>query len=755
MGVTHEQLENIAQKYRGDKASDVMAGLNFTIPQKDSGSRCHMVTSHLEQMVMLCDPETPRVFTGYEQPYGQYTDSYKKAEHPLRVVDVLDKFPFKPRWAYLYVVQDMTTGIYDVVEVNHVEKLSEMHGYIRPMTYGDVWLPGTVIPPGSYIYRSENHDNYENYRYGVNAKVCYISVPEVEEDAVVVSRSFANRVRYNNVEEVSILLNANDVLLNLYGDQDTYKCFPDIGEEVKDGILAGRRKYEHRNVASELTRAALRRTRMNDTIFKGDGFVVDIELYVNNTEEIVAPHRKQLFVYYTMLKTYHENVKRALGKIIHSKQGTNNYTFLLKNMYQRSKDYLDTDQKYNASSGVFEFAYLKILTSSVKCLQEGSKITDRHGGKGVIARVLEDDMMPIDEYGVRAEVILSPPGVVSRANIGQSYEHEINFIADHVVRLMKGSNSLDKKYRLLQKFLNEVQAREGLSFKAYWDSLSIAKKAEVIAEVEAKGIFVHQAPFGDNLKYEGLKALYKTWDVKPTRLRMRREFRDNATARFLKRQSLKAPEVVQTMEPHLDYSVTPFKEDEFEEEDGYVFPKGYYIPNPNGGDPIFEVEPDISWIHKESAGAEVSAYINEKGSLVREYVSQRPVIIAEKYIIVLKHVPDGKFSARALGSTNPLGLPNKTSKTELGGSHSTTPIRCGEMELHNMMIRVDPEMVHRHIATVATNPALRMKLAEMLITQDPFKPHDLPVISEHIENDIPAKELQAFAFCIGFEIDQT
>lgn len=764
MSVTYDQLEDVAKRYTGDKASDLMSALNLTLTQKNSGSRSHMVTGHLEQMVMLKNPETPRVFTGYEMPYGQYTDSYKKAEHPLMVIDVIDKYPLlHPRWTYLYVVKDLTTGIHDVIEVNHVEKLSEMHGYERPVTLGDMWQPGNIICPGSYIYKSENHDDYENYRYGVNAKVCYISLPEVEEDGIVVSESFAKRVRYNTVEDVTIILNLNDVMLNLYGDQDTYKSFPDIGEPVKDGILAGRRKFDYKNVASELTRSSLKHIRMNDTIFKGDGNVVDIELFINmnaDDEETLfsSPHRRQIYNYYLMMKMYHENIKRTLGKIIHDRKAGNEYTYLLKNLYQRSRDYLDKDQKYSAAAGIFEFAYLKITTSSTKCLAEGSKITDRHGGKGVISYVFPDELMPVDEYGVRAEVVLSPPGVVSRANIGQSYEHEINFISDHVTRLMRATNTLDKKYKLFQKYLNKIQPRQGIDFKSYWDSLSIPNQASVITEIEEKGIFIHQAPFGDNLKYEMLKELYKEWGAKPTKLRIRRLFRDNATSRFISRQSLKAPETIRTVEPVIDYSITPFEEDGFEEEDGYVFQKGYWVPdflNENKGNPMFEIDPDIKFIPKEKAAEKTSAYIDSAGSLVREYVSQREVIIAEKYIIVLKHVPDGKFSARALGTTNPLGLPNKTSKTELGGSHSTTPIRCGEMEIHNMLIRANPEIVHRHIATTATNPTLRMKLAEMLINEDPLKAHDLPVISEHIENDIPAKQLQALMFCIGLEIDQS
>ena len=755
MAVTREQLDDISEQYRGDKTSEVMAGLNLTIPQKNSGSRNHMVTSHLEQMVMLCNPETPRVFTGYEQPYGQYTDSYLKAEAPLRIVDVISRFPLQPRWRYTYVVQNMITQKYDVIEVSHVEKLSEMHGYVRPTIMGDLWQPGSIIPQGSYIFRSENHDEHDNYRYGVNAKVCYISIPETEEDGILVSKSFSERTTFSTVEETSILLNSNDILLNLYGDNDNYKCFPDLGEPVKDGILAGRRKYEHKNVASELTRTATRHIRMNDTLFRGQGVVSDIEIFVNNQDELASsPHRHQLLLYYTVLKSYHERVKSVLGRIINQK--SNSYDFRLSNMYYRAKDYLDKDLKFSSSTGVFEFAQITITTVKRNELAKGFKMTDRYGGKGVICKVVPDDMMPIDEYGVRAEVVLSPPGVVSRANIGQSYEHELNFLANHVRRLMQAQSSVEKKYKLLQRFLNETNPRQSLAFKNYWESLDIVKRAAVLAETEEKGIFIHQAPFHGNISYDGLKNLYKSWDVRPGKVRLRREFRPSATVRHLARLKLQEPVYKGVIEPHVEYSATLWDGDDGSyEEDGFIFTAGNYVPGmKEDDDPIFEVEPEVSFIAKELSTNHTFTFVDDRGSLVREFVGQRPVIIAEKYMIVLKHIPDGKFSARALGSTNPMGEPNKTSKTELGGSHSTTPIRCGEMELHNATIRVDPYIVHRHIATMATNPTLRMKLADMLVTEDPFRAHNLPVISEHIENDIPAKRLQTMLFCIGFEIEQ-
>ena len=755
MGVTKEALEDLARTYKGRRATEAAAGLNLTVYQKSSGNRHQMFTSHLEQAVMLRNPETPLVFTGREKPYGQYTDSYKKTKNPVRIVDVISKFPTNPRWRYVYVVQDTITGVYDVIEVTHIEKLSEMHGYLRPTTDGDMWQPGMIIPGDTCIYRSNNHDEHENYRYGSNAKCCYLSIPETEEDGIVVSESFAKKITFSTVESTEIFLNINDVMLNLYGDESDFKAFPNLGEEVKNGILCGRRKIDYRNVASELTKESARHIFTNDNIFHGNGIVADIDIFVNDMEELTTGgrHRQQLLVYYTMIYNYWDRLKTTLGKIVGNGK-TNSYTFALQSLFQRARDFLDKDLKYSASNGIFEFALITITTVNENSLDVGYKMTDRYGGKGVICKIQPDEMMPIDEYGERAEVILSPPGVVSRANVGQNYEHELNFIANHVRRKMRSTNNRDTKYSLLFRFLNNVYPPQAAAFKAYYESIPDMKKSMVLAEVEVKGIFIHQQPFDGNISYDSLKKLYAIWGVKPTKVRILREFRDSARERYLNKQ--RRDEQTFHIIPEYDMelsSVTPLSEMEHDEEDGdFAFDGIWQTPLGESG-VAFEANFDPLVVNRKVPNKKTRTFINDNGILTREFVSQRPVVIAEKYIIVLKHIPEGKFSARSIGSTNPLGMPNKTSKTETGGAYSTTPIKFGEMELFNALIRVPSTAVHALIRGAATNPAKRTQIVEMLLREDPFKAHDIPETPiEDDVNDIPAKQVQVFLFCIGLEV---
>ena len=765
----NEQLESLAREFRGSKATDMFASLNLTVPQRISGSRAQMVSGHLEQAVMLEKPETPRMFTGFELPYGRYTDSYYRTEAPMKVIDVIQKFQHRPGWIYCYVVQNMVDGVYDVVEISHVEKLSEMHGYIKPVSFGDSFQPGSVIPANTVVVKSNNHDDFGNYRYGINAKVAYMSISEVEEDAQYISKSFSERVRFTTMEEAESPLNINDVLLNIYGTDDNYKCIPDLGEEVKDGMVFVKRKIDYKNIAGDFTRSASKNIQMEDQIYSGKGVVVDIDIHVNDKAELVSSkHRAQLMLYYNSIFNYYSRLKSVLSKI---KNGKNKWTYRLANLLQHAKDYLDEDVKFSSANGIFEFALLKVTTAKSNPLGTGFKMTDRYGAKGVISAIVDDEFMPRDEFGNVAEIVLSPPGIPSRANIFQNYEHEMNFVEQHVRRLIANEPNIDRKYRYVMKFLKRVNKKEAESYEQYWNSLPPQEKYNEMMEISQTGIYIHQAPFNNNISFSDMMNLYKDWDIKPGKIWMRREFRDLSLKHFIARKRLEKPRYrvvndvsfekegrISYLTPPESMDATPFSQNIEKDEDGeFIFPEEeaelVVDPNSKSGFSVETVDvPKV--VQRLESEKETFTFIDDKGRFVREFQSVNRVVIAEKYMIILKHIPEGKYSSRSLGSTNSMGLPNKTSKSETGGPFSSTAVKFGEMELYNSLIRVDEEIVHRFLAGMATNPEFHNKLVGAILEGDPFEAPQISIKNSEIKDDTPVRQLVAYLFGIGLQIEQ-
>src|SRR5947199_99634 len=62
---------------------------------------------------------------------------------------------------------------------------------------------------------------------------------------------------------------------------------------------------------------------------------------------------------------------------------------------------------------------VRVFVAKKRKISEGDKLAGRHGNKGVISKIVDEQDMPFMEDGTPVDVILNPLGVPSRMNIGQ------------------------------------------------------------------------------------------------------------------------------------------------------------------------------------------------------------------------------------------------------------------------------------------------------------------------------------------------
>jgi DNA-directed RNA polymerase beta subunit len=72
-----------------------------------------------------------------------------------------------------------------------------------------------------------------------------------------------------------------------------------------------------------------------------------------------------------------------------------------------------------------------VLVKATSPMQIGDKLSGVYGDKGTIAAIVPDDQMPHDKDGKPFEVLLSPDGVITRANPSQTLEAALGKIAAH------------------------------------------------------------------------------------------------------------------------------------------------------------------------------------------------------------------------------------------------------------------------------------------------------------------------------------
>ena len=63
-----------------------------------------------------------------------------------------------------------------------------------------------------------------------------MSLDQNMEDSIIISKSAADKLKSPLIKPVEIMINENNIPLNLYGNDQVYKCIPDIGEEIKNNI---------------------------------------------------------------------------------------------------------------------------------------------------------------------------------------------------------------------------------------------------------------------------------------------------------------------------------------------------------------------------------------------------------------------------------------------------------------------------------------------------------------------------------------
>jgi DNA-directed RNA polymerase subunit beta len=72
---------------------------------------------------------------------------------------------------------------------------------------------------------------------------------------------------------------------------------------------------------------------------------------------------------------------------------------------------------------------VRVFVAKKRKIAEGDKLAGRHGNKGVISKIVDEQDMPFLEDGTAVDVILNPLGVPSRMNLGQILETHLGWVA--------------------------------------------------------------------------------------------------------------------------------------------------------------------------------------------------------------------------------------------------------------------------------------------------------------------------------------
>lgn len=489
---------------------DAMLGKGAMMPfnNTNSGARKILFGTQREHVIPINNGEVAYIQTGTEQQFGEYSSSIIKVEDDCQVIAKIPKYANMPDHHYFLIIINDRTGQLDVIERVSYKHITESYGYMINNDVLDSLQVGSKINKGQILQKSVCYDKYNNRKDGINALTAYISLGQTEEDGIIISKSFANRISTPLVHRVSITANDNDIPLNLFGgtNNGVYKVFPDIGESVPSGILAATRRENKEETLFSQAFIRLKDIMMSDDKYTTHGTVVDINVYCNNPENIETnPYYSQINYYYQQDIQFSTN----LVNVVNSMAGLYPLSYSLNKMYTICKQKLEGTQYIKDKP--FSNVIIDMVLIEQKPIEIGDKLSDRYGGKGVVVAIWDDDKMPMLSNGKIVDIIFNKSTCVNRLNAGQCFETEYNHIAQNLLDRMRDYNLSDAECMdMYLRFLHHTNpGYENYMYNWYNSLKQDDQHMFVMTLKEYDGIHQSLRPISDSCDLDKLDALYK------------------------------------------------------------------------------------------------------------------------------------------------------------------------------------------------------------------------------------------------------
>jgi len=463
--------------------------------EHDDPIRLQMASNQMKQALLLEHSEKPWIASGVEDCFLDETTFMYKARSDGKVVHYDSMF-------MIVVYEDHTSEIFNMshrpLYLNVVDKLIPLVKEGDLFKEGDILCSSRVIDDGE-LKLGQNLLTAVTVWKGFNY-----------EDGIVISESVRDK-KFTSIHNVDLtfMIEPGQVLLSL--DDDSYRPIPKVGDKLSKGevcakvkILDGEDGFESVNIEPFEVVAPI------------NCEIVGIEIYPNSWNKKVSEF--DLFIQETSIKQTDKfrAMEEKLIRYLPSKKEVDQFI----NVNRLSR--LDSQKrrgKYSSKGKKFGGVMIKIHAIYTEKIGIGDKIANRHGNKGVISRIVPDNMMPVLEDGRRVEIILNPLGIISRMNVGQVYELHLNEALRKVKLKLKDISGVRNKTRFLKGFLDIIdKSTEGwtskVTMKEYKSALAVKDKR---AEDKIRLI---QPPFQslgpkemlDAMEYAEAQTKYKLFD---------------------------------------------------------------------------------------------------------------------------------------------------------------------------------------------------------------------------------------------------
>ena len=343
--------------------------------EHDDCNRALMGSNMQRQAVPLLNPHAPLVGTGIEHRIAVDSGEILVAQNP-GIVDYVDG-------EVINVLTD--DGEYDEYLVPKFQRSNQ--GYC--MNHKPIVRKGDRVQAGDVLADGPSCDTAE-LALGQNLMIAYMPWEGYNyEDAIIISERVVAEDLLTSINISEYEVDARDTKL---GPEEITREIPNISEDMTsdldaDGII-----------------------RIGAEVHPGDVLVGKVT--PKGETELTAEER-------LLRAIFGEKAREVRDTSLKVPHGSGGRVIDIQRFSAENGDEL--------APGVNE--QVRVFVAQKRKVQQGDKLSGRHGNKGVISNVLPVEDMPYLADGTPIDVMLNPLGVPSRMNVGQLLECHLGWAA--------------------------------------------------------------------------------------------------------------------------------------------------------------------------------------------------------------------------------------------------------------------------------------------------------------------------------------
>ncbi len=434
--VEEVELLDLHPDYRLSETTRRIPFINYT-----DSVRMSMGTSMLKQSIPLVHAQRPLVDTGNSMELDDNILNERFNYPEGKVKDITED---------KVIIELPDKSEVDVLRRTAIQSINDVSVYTQPKV-----KKGQTVKKGDIITGAVGlGDN--TYKAGLNTLVLFhAEFGLVNEDALVVSESYANRMAHYSIIDLTFNVKNSAAL----------KWVVPIGTRVKSGdsivtFFKAVRLDEINKALNDKLGGLFGEQGKDLTEYTVEGSMkvpnnID-EAYVS---DVIFQEMKNPTIPKSVKKPDY-SFSRQSEHVISEYESTKDRKII----YDKFPEYIASDRldPIIMDSKDYKVVYtVRIRLIKKTILMVGSKVTNRYGGKGVVSKVFPDELMPIMvEKGTgkqyRVEVVMNPYSTINRKIAGVLLEQSLGNIAhklyDLVDEYRKTKTGQKKIMPLLEKY---------------------------------------------------------------------------------------------------------------------------------------------------------------------------------------------------------------------------------------------------------------------------------------------------------------